>query len=199
MKNISKSFKILLYFLLVLNIILISIITFMLLSDFKTKIAVERIDVQDKSGKNRIIISNVDHIPNPIINGKTYQRAVTPAGLIFYDKSGDERGGIAITDTEETNINAISFDYQNADAVGILAQDNKNDTYFKAGLIINDKDISGKPGHNTSRINLLTENGNAALVIKDKQEIPRIIIQVDSLGTPTIETFDSKGNLVWHQ
>ncbi|WP_353158529.1 hypothetical protein [Myroides odoratus] len=199
MKNISKSFKILLYFLLVLNIILISIITFMLLSDFKTKIAVERIDVQDKSGKNRIVISNVDHIPNPIINGKTYQRAVTPAGLIFYDKSGDERGGIAITDTEETNINAISFDYQNADAVGILAQDNKNDTYFKAGLIINDKDVSGKPGHNTSRINLLTENGNAALVIKDKQEIPRIIIQVDSLGTPTIETFDSKGNLVWHQ
>lgn len=199
MKNISKSFKILLYFLLVLNIILISIITFMLLSDFKTKIAVERIDVQDKLGKNRIVISNVDHIPNPIINGKTYQRAVTPAGLIFYDKSGDERGGIAITDTEETNINAISFDYQNADAVGILAQDNKNDTYFKAGLIINDKDVSGKPGHNTSRINLLTENGNAALVIKDKQEIPRIIIQVDSLGTPTIETFDSKGNLVWHQ
>ena len=171
----------------------------MLLSDFKTKIAVERIDVQDKSGKNRIVISNVDHIPNPIINGKTYQRAVTPAGLIFYDKCGDERGGIAITDTEETNINAISFDYQNADAVGILAQDNKNDTYFKAGLIINDKDVSGKPGHNTSRINLLTENGNAALVIKDKQEIPRIIIQVDSLGTPTIETFDSKGNLVWHQ
>src|SRR5690606_2759806 len=79
-------------------------------------------------------------------------------------------------------IASIALDYQNADAIGILAQDNKEDSYFKAGLIINDKDLSGKPGHNINRINLVTENGNAALIMKDANEVPRIILKVDSLG-----------------
>lgn len=92
-----------------------------------------------------------------------------------------------------------SFDYQNADAIGILAQDNKHDNYFRAGLLINDKDLSGKPGHNINRINLLTENGNASLVMKDNNEIPRIILKVDSLGNPSIEMLDDKGKVKWKQ
>ena len=35
----------------------------------------------------------------------------------FYDKNGDERGGIAITNNETTNLNALALDYQNADTV----------------------------------------------------------------------------------
>ncbi|VXD04341.1 hypothetical protein SPHINGO8BC_60188 [Sphingobacterium multivorum] len=31
---------------------------------------------------------------------------------------------------------------------GVLAQDNKHDNYFREGLLINDKDLSGKPGSN---------------------------------------------------
>ncbi|WP_336838206.1 hypothetical protein [Sphingobacterium siyangense] len=159
----------------------------------------KRININDASGKNRVVIANTDHIPQPIIGGKTYKRAYAPAGLIFYDRNGDERGGLAITDNEDTNLNALAFDYQNADAIGILAQDNKNDNYFRAGLLINDKDLSGKPGHNINRINLLTENGNAALVMKDNNEIPRIILKVDSLGNPSIEMFDKSGKLNWKQ
>lgn len=171
----------------------------MLLNSSNDFTQAERIDIKDKTGNNRIVISNMDHIPPPIIGGKTFERAVNPAGIIFYDKKGDERGGIAITDNETTNFNALAFDYQNADAVGLFAQDNKDDNYYKAGLIINDKDLSGKPGHNTNRINLLTENGNAALVIKDANEIPRIILEVDSIGNPSIKTFDKAGNLTWKQ
>lgn len=66
-------------------------------------------------------------------------------------------------------------------------------------MIINDKDLSGKPGHNVNRINLVTENGNASLVMKDANEIPRIILKVDSLGNPSIEMFDKNGNLNWKQ
>jgi len=65
--------------------------------------------------------------------------------------------------------------------------------------LINDKDLSGKPGQNINRINLLTENGNAALVMKDNNEIPRIILKVDSLGNPSIEMFDKSGKLNWKQ
>lgn len=199
MQTIPKPFKFLAGIILLLNILLLSALSYILLKDNDGLIQVERIDIKDKTGSNRIVISNVDHIPAPIINGKTYQRAVTPAGLIFYDKKGDERGGIAITDNDNSNMNAISFDYQNADAIGMFAQDNKDNKYFKAGLIINDKDVSGKPGYNTNRINLLTENGNAALIMKDINEVPRIILKVDSLGNPSIEMYDENGKIKWQQ
>ncbi len=198
MQTISKPLKILLSALILSNIVFMACIVYLYL-DNRQNFNVERININDSSGKNRVVIANTDHIPQPIIAGKKYKRAYAPAGLIFYDKNGDERGGLAITDNEETNLNALAFDYQNADAIGILAQDNKHDNYFRAGLLINDKDLSGKPGHNINRINLLTENGNAALVMKDNNEIPRIILKVDSLGNPSIEMFDKNGKLNWKQ
>lgn len=198
MQTIPKPFKILLSVLAVSNVVLMICIVYLYLNH-KPNFNAERININDSSGKNRIVIANTDHIPRPIIGGKTYKRAYAPAGLIFYDKNGDERGGLAITDNEQTNLNALSFDYQNADAIGILAQDNKSDNYFRAGLVINDKDLSGKPGHNINRINLITENGNAALVMKDNNEIPRIILKVDSVGNPSIKMFDKDGKLNWKQ
>ncbi|WP_293907509.1 hypothetical protein [Sphingobacterium sp. UBA5670] len=197
MQTISKALKILLTALILSNIVLMACVVYFL--NYKHSLTAERIDIKDRSGKNRVVIANTDNIPQPIINGKTYKRAYAPAGLIFFDKNGDERGGLAITDNEETNLNALAFDYQNADAIGILAQDNKHDNYFRAGLLINDKDLSRKPGHNINRINLLTENGNASLVMKDKNEIPRIILKVDSLGNPSIEMFDDNGKMKWNQ
>ncbi len=198
MQTISTPLKIVLYALLLSHIVCMACIVYLYV-DHKQNFDAERINIKDASGKNRVVIANTDHIPQPIIAGKTYKRAYAPAGLIFYDKNGDERGGLAITDNGETNLNALSFDYQNADAIGILAQDNKHDNYFRAGLLINDKDLSGKPGHNINRINLLTENGNASLVMKDNNEIPRIILKVDSLGNPSIEMFDKNGKLNWKQ
>lgn len=198
MQTISRPLKVFLSILVLSNFVLMFCLVYFLLNE-KQNLTAERIDINDRSGKNRIVIANTDHIPQPVIDGKTYKRAYAPAGLIFYDKNGDERGGLAITDNAETNLNALAFDYKNADAVGILAQDNKHDNYFRAGLLINDKDLSGKPGHNINRINLLTENGNAALVMKDNNEIPRIVLKVDSLGNPSIEMFDKNGKLNWKQ
>ncbi|APU97966.1 MULTISPECIES: hypothetical protein [Sphingobacterium] len=198
MQTISKTLKIFLTALILSNIVLMACVVYFFLNN-KHSLSAERIDIKDRSGNNRVVIANTDNIPQPIIKGKTYKRAYAPAGLIFYDKNGDERGGLAITDNEETNLNALAFDYQNADAIGILAQDNKHDNYFRAGLLINDKDLSGKPGHNINRINLLTENGNASLVMKDNNEIPRIILKVDSLGNPSIEMLDDKGKVKWKQ
>ncbi|RKE56039.1 hypothetical protein [Sphingobacterium detergens] len=198
MKTISKTLRIFLTALILVNVVLMTCVAYLFFNN-ERRLTAERIDIKDRSGKNRIVIANTDNIPQPIIKGKTYKRAYSPAGLIFYDKNGDERGGLAITDNEETNLNALAFDYQNADAIGILAQDNKHDNYFRAGLLINDKDLSGRPGHNINRINLLTENGNASLVMKDNNEVPRIILKVDSLGNPSIEMFDNNGKMKWKQ
>ena len=184
--------------LVVLNLVFIITIGYLLfLRPTQAAQIAERIDIRNSKGANRVVISNEEHIPNPIIAGKEFERRVAPAGLIFYDKNGDERGGIAISEHENLNLNALAFDYQNADAIGIYAQDNLVTDYFKAGLTINDKDISGKPGLNTNRIDLATENGNAALVIKDANEIPRIILKVDSAGSPSIEMLDPSGKVTW--
>lgn len=183
MQTTSTAVKVLLAVLIVLNIALLAVVSYLLLDRSPGGLmAAERIDINDGTGRNRVVISNEDRIPPPILGGKTFERVVNPAGLIFYDRNGDERGGIAITDNDETNLNALAFDYQNADAVGILAQENKHDNYFRAGLIINDKGLSGKVGDNTNRINLMTENGDAALVINDRNEVPRIVLRVDSAG-----------------
>ncbi|WP_461532669.1 hypothetical protein [Sinomicrobium sp.] len=200
MKTIATPIKLLLGILIVLNIALLSVVSYLLMNrNSDGLMAVERINIKDSTGNSRVVISNEDLMPPPILGGKTLKRIVNPAGLVFYDRFGNERGGIAVTDNEETNFHALAFDYDNADAIGLVAQDNKNDDYFRAGLIINDKKSSGKVGDNTSRIDLMTENGNAALVIKDPNSIPRIVLKVDSIGNPYIRIFDENGNPTWQQ
>lgn len=157
------------------------------------RMQVERIDVKDKTGHPRVVISNQDLIPPPLLGGKTFERQVTPAGLIFYDEQGNERGGIALSRNNNTHINALAFDYSNADAVGLVAIDETDTEYYKSGLIINQKDPSGKIGANINRINLITENGNAGLEIKDEKEVVRLRLEVDSLGTPSVKLFDAQG------
>ncbi|MDM1295814.1 hypothetical protein HX021_16110 [Sphingobacterium sp. N143] len=196
MQKISNNLKAFLVTLVLLNLVFIGIICYLLV--FKSnETSLQRVDINNKAGANRVVISSEDHIPNPIINGKEYQRKMVPAGLLFYDNKGDERGGIAISEYEGMNFNAIAFDYQNADAIGLFAQDNLQTNYFKAGLTINDKDLSGKPGYNINRVNLETENGNATLVMKDANEIPRLVLKVDSAGNPSITMYDAKGKVTW--
>lgn len=160
------------------------------------EISVQRINVVDQDGNNRIVISNQELIPNPIIGGKEYKRRIAPAGLIFYDQKGDEVGGIALSTLDSIGMRSISFDYANADAIGLLTQEDQNGNHFKAGILIMDKDLSGKPGSNISRMKLTTENGNAGLVINGPDEKPRISIMVDSLGIPSIAIFDENGNVI---
>lgn len=194
MKITSRTIKSMFMALLLIKLILIGFLSYLVLKDNGVKeLEVSRIDFKNKSGNNRVVISNEDQMPSPVINGKEYERRIQPAGLIIYDQNGDERGGIAVSENEGTNLSAIAFDYQNADAIDLFAQDNKQGSDFKAGLSINDKGLSGKPGDNINRINIQTENGNASLVIKDAQEIPRIVLNVDSAGTPSIEMFDEHG------
>lgn len=157
------------------------------------EISVKRINIVDEDGHNRLVISNEELMPDPVIAGKEYKRMNAPAGIIFYDEKGDETGGIAISKINETGVRAIAFDYANADAIGLLTQEDLNGDNFRAGILINDKDLSGKPGSNISRMKLTTENGNAGLIINGPNEKPKISIVVDSLGNPSIQVFDKNG------
>jgi len=166
------------------------------MNDSFDEITVKRINIIDEKGVNRLVIANQERMPLPVINGKTYKSAVSPAGMIFYDSNGDECGGIVLSDLGKSALKAVAFDYRNADAVGLLAQDDHEGKNFKAGMIINDKDISGMPGNSIGRIQLMTNNGTAGLIINGPDEKPRIIITVDSLGKPVIQILDAKGKAI---
>ncbi|MFB5946452.1 hypothetical protein [Albibacterium profundi] len=159
------------------------------------EITVKRINIVDENGVNRMVLSNQERMEPPIIAGKKYKRVLSPAGIIFYNEKGDEAGGIALSKNPETSIYALALDYDNADAIGILTQQNNDDSY-RSGLIINDKDISGKVGSNINRINLMSDNGNSSLVINGPDEKPRIIISVDSIGNPLFKIMNKEGEII---
>lgn len=141
-------------------------------------------------------LKRTDH-PWPCHREKKFQRAYNPAGIIFCERNGDETGGIAITDNDRTHLNALAFDYQNADTVGIFAQEIKVGNYFREGLVINDKDLSGRHGQNINRIN--PDHRKRERIAGDQGSPGKasIILKLDSLGNPSIEKLDSTGIAIW--
>src|SRR2546426_624465 len=56
---------------------------------------VERINVVEKDGQVRFVLSNAARIPEPVVNGKVFKSMRTGVpGMIFYNDDGDENGGL---------------------------------------------------------------------------------------------------------
>src|SRR5215510_741908 len=63
------------------------------------EIDVERINVVEKDGKLRMVISNQERQHPGIVNGKIIERkGPRPPGIIFFNHSGDEMGGLIFGD-----------------------------------------------------------------------------------------------------
>ena len=164
------------------------------------EINVSKINVIEPDGVARLVIANSERFPPPILNGKLYHRKVQPAGLVFYDASGSEMGGLAITDTAKNRVGALAFDYPNYDAIGLrcaISEDGKEAT---SGLVIN----SRPPAHLEvpeasklvhTRIGIQNHNENAEILLSDPDGNNRIRLVVDDSGEPRIELLDSKGKV----
>src|SRR5882762_733032 len=61
------------------------------------QITVERIDVLDKDGTLRMVISNKDRMHPGVIDGKMIDRPRPVAGMLFFNDEGDEVGGLTYT------------------------------------------------------------------------------------------------------
>ena len=57
----------------------------------KASLSVSELKILDHNGTVRTIISG--SVPDAIVNGKTLNRGTTAAGIILYDKDGQERSG----------------------------------------------------------------------------------------------------------
>src|SRR5947208_3966082 len=113
----------------------------------KTKfdeIDVERINVVEKDGKLRLVISNRDRSPGPIAYGKPFGYAGgSRPGMIFFNDEGSENGGLTFTgkrqpDGKYSSTVHMSFDQYNEDQVIVLQYADENGVQRK-GLSILDR------------------------------------------------------------
>lgn len=158
------------------------------------EISLKRINITDEKGNVRLVISNEERIPPPILDGKEFKRAISPAGIIFYDKKGNECGGLALSGKDNTDIGALVLDYSNMDAIAMRVIDTEGGDY-NAGFIINDPSPKGTLGRGNGRIALENDNGSAQLILNDANGKPRLKIAVDDNGNASFNLLDKDGNI----
>jgi hypothetical protein len=166
------------------------------------ELSVERLNIIDADGRPRLILANANRFPPPILNGKTFKRAVTPAGILFMNGKGDEVGGLALTDLDKGRVSALAFDYANMDALGLMTRITPDGKDSVAGLIINSRpdeslDPLAAARAVATRIQLQNHNEVAELVLSDSKGRPRLKLFVGTDDQPVIEMLDEKGASVY--
>lgn len=162
----------------------------------------ERINIVDANGKPRLVIANAERFPLPIIDGKTYQRAVHPAGMLFFNKAGTEVGGLAITDLDPGRVLALAFDNSNFDAIGVMNRISPDGRDATAGMVINSRSsesLGSIAAAKASTVRVAGENHNetAQVVLSDSQGRPRVQMRVGPSGEPVFEMLDEQGKATY--
>ncbi|RFZ94499.1 hypothetical protein D0C36_02835 [Mucilaginibacter conchicola] len=89
------------------------------------EIDVERINIVEKTGKLRMVISNSERQHPGIIDGKTLPKRQREPGMIFFNTDGDECGGLVYDGTRKEAGFAISIDkYRNDQIMQLQYNDN---------------------------------------------------------------------------
>jgi len=133
----------------------------------------------------------------------TIKRAVNPAGLLFFNDRGDEVGDLATSEPDGGRLSALSFDYPNFDAVGLItrvAGDGKDAT---AGLVVNSRAPAEMSAASAARvvqqrIAVQNHNESAEVVLSDPAGRARLRLSVDPQGTPRMEMLDDAGEVTYH-
>lgn len=96
------------------------------------EIDVERINIVEKDGRLRMVISNEKRQHPGIVNGKIIsRRGSRPPGMIFFNQLGDEMGGLIFGDNGGNgHFGSLTFDkVRNDQAMGFRYLESDNGTY----------------------------------------------------------------------
>jgi len=107
-----------------------------------SEIDVERINVVEKNGSLRMVISNKERQHPGIMDGK-YQKereGKRASGILFFNDKGDEMGGLTFRGNNgEGQGGILTFDkFRSDQTIEFTHQEDKNGNYF-AGLRMNDQ------------------------------------------------------------
>jgi hypothetical protein len=104
-----------------------------------TEIDVERINVRERDGRLRMVISGRDRAPDPVVDGRVGARqGGNSAGVISYNERGDECGGLIFGGNDGHAGAILTFDrFRQDQVVGLIY--NEADGTYKAGLSVWDR------------------------------------------------------------
>ena len=175
------------------------------------EITAERINIVDANGTVRLVITNGDRFPPPVIGGKTFERqgsmgGVRPTGIVFYNEHGDECGALTIggrrSETGYDAGSALKFDmFQNDEILGLMYGDENGRRAY--GLALWERPLPGEPnpGRSTfwSRIFLgRYYNGEPTLLLMDRGGRPRVQLRLDTVDDrPFLEFLDKEGRVTF--
>ena len=136
---------------------------------------VGRINVVEKDGTLKMVISNKERAPDALINGKSYSRqGGNSPGIIFYNDKGDECGGLVFSGDEGGKPNAgaaLLFDqYHQDQTIGIMY--NESNGRRIAGLNVWDRPETAiwEMLEKWEKIKAMSEGAEKAEEIKKLQE-----------------------------
>ncbi len=164
------------------------------------EIDVERINVVEKDGKLRMVISNEARQHPGIANGKIIKRdGPRPPGMIFFNHLGDEMGGLVFGDNGGNgHFGSLTFDkVRNDQAVGFRYLEGDNGAYQTGIEIWQQPNLPSDQNQSTQPRLFLGKRRNdaAELLMYDVKGRPRIRMQVAPDGTPKLEFLDEAGKV----
>ena len=191
------------------------------------EIDVERINVVEKDGRLRMVISNQERQHPGMIDGKLNDRKRDVAGIVFFNEKKDEAGALTVSNAKgNSQYLSLTFDkFKQDQTIGL--QHLENDEGYFAGLKVWDRpDISfeeqeakreiirktSNADEKKALIKQLEESGvfgnervvigrgrnkTALIEIADPQGRTRIEMSVDAAGTPKMNFLDENGKVVY--
>jgi hypothetical protein len=167
-----------------------------------SEIDVERINVVEKDGKLKMVISNKERQHPGIVDGNYFKdrEGKRDSGILFFNEKGDEMGGLTFRGNNgEGQSGVLAFDkFRGDQTIQFAHQEDKNGNYF-AGLKFNDQNmLLSEYSARMEEINKLTnpeEVYKASMELRsgDKATVSRMIIGKSKDKSSVIEMNDGKG------
>ncbi|MEO6979467.1 MAG: hypothetical protein ABI113_13845 [Mucilaginibacter sp.] len=128
MEDLPKQVKILKIYAIVLTVIVLAFIgyTLTLNSGHYKELTAERINIVEKTGKIRMVISNKELQHPGRMDDKDLPKRDRPAGMIFFNDEGDEDGGLVYDGDKNGASMTYSFDQYKNDQIMQLQYEQEN-------------------------------------------------------------------------
>src|SRR5215471_1121095 len=165
------------------------------------EIDVERINIVEKDGKLKMVISNAQRQHPGSVDGKVIPREdVRPAGMIFFNDRGDEIGGLIFSgDINKGQYSSLTLDkFRGDQTIAFQHLENNEGKYF-AGLTFNDENATTTDRiSKVEAIKKLPDEAARKAAFKEMQDKGEFLVNRLSLGrgrnqTSFISLNDAKG------
>lgn len=140
------------------------------------EIDVERINIVEKDGKLRMVISNQLRQHPGTMDGVTFddRKGQRPAGMIFFGEKGDEIGGFVFDgNTGKGQGGSLTFDkFRGDQTIQLIHEEDKHENYF-AGLKMNDQ--------NTPLTDLISKQKEISKLPKEAQAVAYQVLRENGI------------------